>query len=404
MRWTALQPNRTFAAVLKYTRATTIEEFLEGISYFDGPAQNFVFADTEGNIGYHSTALIPIRNQGDGTVPVPGWIDNYQWTGFIPFDELPQTINPDKGWIATANQNITSENYIYFISDTHAYGYRAARIRQLIEDNAGDISLDTVAMMQGDNTNIFATEIAPYLEALSLNDPELVEFRAYLVDWDGRMDMDSTSAAAFGYYLMALSQETFDDQMVESRQFTSASSRSLTALYYLLEQPDNPWWDDITTLDIKETRDDILIRAFVKAYHLGTEQFGTDMATWEWGEMHTALFRNQTLGSSGIGLIEAIFNRGPVAVSGEGPTINSTESTFDKPFSVQSIPSQRQIIDLSDLANSRMVHTTGQSGHPYHKHYDDFIDAWRFIEYHPTNWTREMVTADSKQLLQLVPR
>ena len=404
MRWTALQPNRTFTAVMRYTKATTIEEFLDGISYFDGPAQNFVFADTEGNIGYHSTALIPIRNQGDGTVPVPGWVDDFQWTGFIPFYELPQTINPDKGWIATANQNITSENYIYFISDTHDYGHRAERIRQLIEEYAGDISPDTIALMHGDNTNIFAADLVPYLDNLSLNDPELAELQGYIVNWDGRMDMDSTGAAVFGYYLMALSQETFDDQMVESRQFTSASSRSLTALYYLLDQPDNPWWDDVTTPDVKETRDDILITAFEHAYQLGTEQSGTDISKWEWGEIHTALFRNQTLGSSGIGLIEAIFNRGPVAAGGDGPAINSTDGTYTEPFLVESIPSQRQIIDLSDLANSRMVHTTGQSGHPYHKHYDDFIDPWRFIEYHPTNWTQEMVTGDSRQLLQLVPR
>jgi penicillin amidase len=174
-------------------------------------------------------------------------------------------------------------------------------------------------------------------------------------------------------------------------------------MYDLLQQPDNPWWDDARTPTVDETRDDILERALTDGYANGVGVLGENLDGWRWGDVHTATFVNATLGESGIDLIESIVNRGPVAVSGGTAIINATAWELDSPFEVTSLPSMRQIIDLGDLNNSRMMHTTGQSGHPGHRHYDDMIDPWRNIEYHVTWWDETNSQTDAAARLTLEP-
>jgi penicillin amidase len=119
--------------------------------------------------------------------------------------------------------------------------------------------------------------------------------------------------------------------------------------------------------------------------------------------VHTAVFRNQTFGKSGIGPIERIFNRGPVAVGGGNTQVSVAQWRFDKPFEIYHIASQRAIYDMGDLSKSLLIHPTGQSGHPAHRHYDDFIEPWRKIEYHPSLWERGAVEKASRRPLVLKP-
>ncbi|MBA7656650.1 Acyl-homoserine lactone acylase QuiP [subsurface metagenome] len=130
---------------------------------------------------------------------------------------------------------------------------------------------------------------------------------------------------------------------------------------------------------------------------------GKKLEEWKWEDLHKANFRNQTLGESGIKFVESIFNRGPIAVRGGNLQVSVASWGIDKPFKVTWIASMRQIVDLSDLSKSLMMHTTGQSGHPGHSHYDDFIEPWRLLEYHPTRWNRADVEAESGRKLILAP-
>ena len=127
------------------------------------------------------------------------------------------------------------------------------------------------------------------------------------------------------------------------------------------------------------------------------------MDRWRWGEVHTAEFRNATLGESGIGPIESIFNRGPVEVQGGSIQLDAAAWKFEEPFEIRHIVSQRLIVDLGDLGRSLSMHTTGQSGHPTHRHYDDFIDPWRNVEYHSQLWDRQAVEKAARGRLQLLP-
>ncbi len=403
LRWTALDENRTFESILLLDRAQNWDDFRAALQYFDSPSQNFIYADVDGNIGYQMPGLVPIRAKGDGSLPVPGWTDDYEWTGFIPYDQLPRTYNPAKGYVVTANQPVVSPNYPYLIlyqPDFDA-GYRADRITQMITGNSGKITLDDVAAIQGDDMNLLAPELDGYLKSLTFSDPAVAAARDALVGWDGEMRMDSPQAALYGYFWVDLIHATFGDDM-PADLLPGSGGATMTVFHNLLSDPSNAWWDDVTTSQT-ETRDDILTAAFEKGYRDTVNALGSDMSKWRWGDVHTALFANQTFGESGIGPIEAIFNRGPVAVNGGASIVNATSWNLDNPFVVTSLPSMRQIIDLSNLANSRMIHTTGQSGHPGSPHYADFIDLWRTIQYHPTYWNQADAISHSRQHLVLSP-
>ncbi len=403
LQWTALQPNTTFEAILNLNRAQNFDDFRAALQAFDAPSQNFIYADVDGNIGYQMPGIVPIRAAGDGSLPAPGWTDDYEWQGYIPFEELPRAYNPSQGYIATANQPVVGSEYPYLISTEFDYGYRARRINEMIAADEDGLSVEDIATIQNDSYNISAQEeVLPVLAEVELTDSSLEAWRARLLAWDGSMTMDSSGAALYAYYWQALVAETFYDQLPE-RLWQGGGTKNQVALFNLLDQPDNAWWDDAATPDVVETRDDVLESALRRAVDAASEELGSTPDRWEWGSVHTATFANQTFGQSGIGPIEAIFNRGPVAVNGGSGQVNATNWNALEDFTVRSLPSMRQIIDLGDLTNSVMVHTTGQSGHPGHRHYGDYIDPWRLGEYHSTLWARDAVEANARGTLTLRP-
>jgi len=357
LRWTALEPGQLHRAVFMIDQARNWEEFREALRYWDVPAQNVVYADVEGNIGYQVPGLYPIRAKGNGLAPVPGWTDEYEWKGYIPYEKLPFTFNPEKGYIVTANNPVTTSNFPLPEGSEFAYGYRARRIAEMIEGFDRGITAEQIALIHGDTFDLSAAEIIPYLEGLDLRgEPEdppegesererrkrekrnageleaLQEARTRLLAWDHRLEEDSGEAVLYGYFSIKLVEETFKDQYPESNWPFDLGGRAQNALYYLLKDPDNPWWDDLKTPDKRETRDEILVRAFRKGYRAAVEELGDRIDSWEWGKVHTAVFRNQTFGQSGIGPIERIFNRGPVAVRGGNTQVDVAEWKFEEPF------------------------------------------------------------------------
>ena len=214
------------------------------------------------------------------------------------------------------------------------------------------------------------------------------------------MHMDSSESALFNIFWVELLAATFHDQLPE-RHHPRGDHPTSDTMYFLLQEPDSVWWDDIETKEI-EDRDDILTRSFEAAYQEGLAMLGDDMERWRWGDLHTITFRNATLGSSGISLIEGLFNRGPYATSGSESVPQKTcWSANSDSFEVICIPHLRQEVDLGELSNSWMINQLGQSGHPMHEYYDHFVDKWRFFEYVPNNWLREDAESGDSELLIL---
>jgi penicillin amidase len=374
-------------------RAQNWDEFRNALRDFDVPAQNVVYADVDGNIAYQMPGRIPMRAAGDGLLPVPGWTDQYEWTGFIPFDELPTLLNPPQGYIATANNAVVGPDYPYLISLDWDRGYRAQRIADLLDVDE-PITPEYVAQMQADNLNLSAQEILPYLLKLSFNpqaEPELAGLARRLATWDYRNNADSGPAAIYEAFWAGLLAETFHDELPQE-MWPTGNDVSRLRVRNLLSQPDNAWWDNVNTPEV-ETRDAILRRALARAQALLVERLGANPDRWTWGRLHTARFVNATLGQSGIAPVEALFNRGPIPVGGGTAIVNATAYELTEGFEVTSLPSMRLIVDLADLDNSRLIHTTGQSGHPFNPHYADMLRRWAQNEYHPMLWSREAIEA-----------
>jgi penicillin amidase len=404
LSWTALEPNSPFEAVWGFNRAQNWEEFRAAARHWSVPAQNLVYADVDGNIAYQTPGNIPIRKNGDGSLPVPGWTGEYDWMGYIPFDELPYAYNPESGFIATANNQVNPRDYPYLLASEWDYGQRAARIVDMIENAPGKIDIAYFQQMHSDSKNLNAEALVPVLLAVEL-DPELAAVRdRYLASWDYQNRADSVSATLFEAFWWGLMTDTFNDELPEE-YWPAGGSRWYVVTNNIIQLPDSPWWDDKTTTDKVETRDDIFAQAFSEAVNcqMCIDKFGKDISKWKWGELHTATFRNQTLGESGIGPIEALFNRGPFPTGGGKSIVNATAWTVGESFEVTWLPSEREIVDLSNLDNSFAIHTTGQSGHAYHPHYYDMSPLWASVQYYPMLWNQQAVISNAEGYLRLVP-
>ncbi len=404
LRWTALDPGHTFRTLIELNRASNWDEFRRAASFFDAPSQNIVYADVDGNIGYQMPGKVPIRAKGDGLMPVPGWTGEYEWTGYIPFDALPTSFNPARGWIVTSNNAVVGSDYPYMISLEWDYGYRATRISQLL--TAKDkLTLDDMTAIQLDALSLPAQQIVPYFKDLRTGDTRADAALDRLRTWDFRETRDSVATLIFEDIFLHLQRDLFSDELGPdlSKTYLESGSRADFVMTQMLADPAAHWWDDVTTPDRQETREDILKRSVAEAVADLTARLGPDMNGWTWGKLHTATFVNQSLGQSGIGPIEALFNRGPFAADGGSALVNATGWSAASPFQVRSLPSMRAVYDPASWSNSRTIHTTGQSGHPYHKHYDDFIALWLNGRTHPMLWDRAEVEKQAEGVLTLTP-
>lgn len=401
LRWTAQEAVRIFQAVAGLNQAQDYESFREATRYWDIAAQNLIYADVEGNIAYQLPGLVPIRNDGNGQIPVPGWTGEYEWEGWIPFEEMPALFNPEQGYIATGNNAVVDPDYPYLVAVDYSDGDRAQRIVSLLEEKiaAGEITADDFATIQSDSYSLMAESYVPLFEGLSSNDPQVQAAVERLRGWDLQERRDSVPAALFEIFYMQLVRNVLADDVGEENV-----SKAYSAIFFhdLADQEAASWWDDSTTA-ATESRADILLLSMSDAIAWFEENVGGEMNDWAWGQIHQATFASDPLGQSGVGPIEAMVNRGPFPADGGRSIVNANSWSWDEPAAVTGHVSMRMIIDLNDFDASRSVNSTGQSGHPYHRHYDDQVDLWLNGQYHPLWFTQEVVEAAAVDHLVLQP-
>ncbi len=401
LQWTAIaQPSQLFRSVLLIDRARDWNSFREALRFWNVPAQNFVYADVEGHIGYQSPGQIPIRAKGQGTLPVPGWDGAYEWAGFIPFDELPSVFDPPTHYIATANNKVVPDSYPYFLGYDWSAPFRAMRITTQIAAK-DKLSADDFRDIQADTTSLPAKKIVPLILNLTPDGVLQERVMAELQKWDYRNEVDSTGGTIYQVFYWRLVQDVFGDELGPEmlKDYLEQENAHHMAVWFLVDQPDNPWWDDTGTPE-KETRDDMMSRAFGETIEYLGKQFGDVPDQWTWGRLHQSTF-NHPLGA--VKPLDRIFNRGPIATRGAGFTPFASHFNYNEPFSTTALPSYRQIVDVGNWDQSRSIHTTGQSGLPFHAHFGDMIETWEAVKYHPMLWSEEAVQSHSDDLLTLKP-
>jgi penicillin amidase len=403
LSWAALQTGDPFEAVFGFNKAQNWEEFRKAASVFHTPGHNVTYADVDGNIAYQTTGDVPIRKKGDGTLPVPGWTGEYDWTGYIPFEELPYTLNPTEGYIVSANEKIPPSDYQHFLSYDWDYGFRAQRILNLIQDAPGKInSVYDFQKIQRDNYDASAETYVSLLLQMNPKFDTSNEGIAFdlLRNWDYQATADSSAAAVYEAFWRHLLKNTFNDELPE-RYWPGGGDRWFEVMRNC--SADSAWWDDKSTGSVVETRDDIFKKSFSEGVAELEKLLGKDPSKWKWGDVHTANFHNGSLGESGVGPIEALFNRNGFPVSGGGSIVNATSWDATEGYQVTNLPSMRAIYDLSNFNHSVTVHTTGQSGHAYHPHYIDMANMWATFQYSPMLWDQQAIVAQAEGHLVLSP-
>jgi penicillin amidase len=402
LAWTALRPGTTIEALFALNQAGDWDEFRAAAARFEVPAQNLVYADVDGNIGYQAPGVVPVRSTGDGRWPAPGWDSAYDWEGAIPYEQLPNLLNPADGMIVTANQAVVGPDYQPPLTFDWGYGYRSDRIHTLLTDATatGPIGVSDMERMLFDNYNGLGPALVPTLLAAPA-DGDIAAARELLRDWDFQQPVDDPAAAYFNAVWRQLLGLAFDELPDDRQPF--GGGRWFQVVSRLLADPTDRWWDRAGT-EAVETRDDVLAAALEAAYDELADAQGDDPADWRWGEMHTLTLRDATFGNSGIGPVEAIFNEGPVETAGGPDIVNANwwDASTDG-YEVTVTPSMRMIIDMSDLDGARWVQMTGNSGHAYHPNYADQLKLWRTGEMLPWPWERATIEADANALLTLNP-
>ncbi|GAA1550034.1 penicillin acylase family protein [Kribbella lupini] len=396
LRWTALTPGRTADAIFAMNKAQSWSAFRTAATLFEVPSQNLVYADREGHIGYQAPGKIPLRRIGTGDWPVPGWDARYDWTGYVPFDAMPTEFDPADGVIVTANQAVVPKSYKYHLTNDWDYGYRSQQILERIQ-SGGKLDVAAMSSIQLDTKNRNAETLVPYLLRIGISDEFDKQGQDTLKDWDFTQPADSAPAAYFNIVWRNLLALTFHDQLPESA-WPDGGSRWFEVMRNLLVQPNSSWWDDLRTPQ-RESRDDILREALEQGRTEITTKMARDPDNWQWGRLHKLTLTNQTLGKSGIGVVDKLFNRGPYELGGGASVVNATGWDASKGYEVTATPSMRMVVDLSDFDKSRWINLTGVSGHAFSGNYTDQTELWVKGETLPWAFSKGAVEAKREHTL-----
>lgn len=402
LEWTALTPGTTVSALFTLDAATNWDGFRAAAAQFEVPSQNLIYADTDGNIGYQMPGKVPIRASGDGSMPVAGWTSAHDWTGYVPFDQLPSELNPAKGFIVTANNAIVGPGYPVWLTSDWDYGYRANEITARLGAQIAHgtkLTAKDMSALQDDNLDQNADVLVPILTSLKLTG-DAKRGVNLLRGWDHRDDADSAAAAYFNIFVKNLLQYAFARKMPDAAPPTGGD-RWFAVIAHLATEPDSAWWTDVD-LGLSG-RDDMFAYVAKKAYQEAAQLMGGDPGHWRWGSIHTLELTNASLGTSGIGAIEALFNRGPYEVSGSSSVVNATSWNASEGYTVVTLPSMRQMVDLSDFDKSTWINLTGESGHAFHPNYVDQTPLWQEHRTRPWPFTPHAVRVAAKDTLTLTP-
>lgn len=404
LQWTALTPSRTMDAVFELDRATDWQGFRRAASDFAVPAQNMVYADRAGNIGYQAPGQIPIRKSGNtGDYPALGWLPADDWTGkYVPFAALPNVLNPSDGFVATANQAVTRRGYPYYLGDSWDAGYRSQRIVDLLQTKPR-VSPADMARIQLDTRNDFAPTLVPYLLRVFMPSDYLAGGQRLLQGWNYHETPGSAAAAYYNAVWRNLLVLTFHDELSQA-VWPDGGDRWFEVMRRLLAQPESPWWDDVNTDGVIEDRDDILAQAMADARDELVRRQARRAVDWTWGHQHRLNLENSTLGQSDNPLVRWLFNRGGYQVGGGSSIVDATawDASSDS-YDVTEAPSMRMVVSLADLDGSRWINLTGASGHAFNSHYTDQTDLWADGRTLAWPFTRKAVDAATDDRLTLAP-
>jgi penicillin amidase len=398
LRWTALDiENQSVAGLLEMNRAKDIDSFKQALRKNYAPMQNVVMADAEGNITYQAAGVAPKRilHQGlYGVAPAPGWEKQFDWNGYVPFEQLPASNNPEQGWLATANQRIIAANDPNPLTGDWDLPTRYDRIVELIKSRNGH-DLDYMKTMQADTLSLGSTPLLGLFKASKPSHKLTAQAQEIIQNFDGNMKVDSAGALIFNAWVDQLTRNLFSRlSYLFTENYGSRSFRY--PLLLALQNPNSPWCDDPKTKQVESCLESSN-HAFDQALDYLSNQYGNDPKSWSWGKAHIAVSEHRPL--SKVPVLGRLFNIA-TPFPGDSFTVNVGRSELlksDHPYETMQAPSLRALYDLSDLEKSLFIYQTGQSGWVQSKLYRNMNPLWAKNEYLPL----QMKPESAKRQLEL---
>lgn len=391
LKWTALEPSAELKAVLNMNKATNWTEFESALEDFHTPTQNFLFASTDGTIAYKANGNIPIRKKGDGILPVPGWTDEYEWEGYIPFDKLPKVINPKQGFISTANNKIINDDYPYHISHIWAQPYRQMRIQEFLQEK-DQLTAKDLQELQMDQKNLHAREFAPVflkeLNKVNVSDVEKQGIKE-LTNWDFYDNKEKAAPLIFHLWMKEISNTLFSKEIPKDvMELFEGKQQVIDELIRKQMNGENSVW-----FSKYGGFTEVLHTSYSKVMKKLEKQYGSDVTKWKWGEYHQLSFTHPMSKSSDV--LAFFFNREkPVPIGGSNITVQA--ASYGDDGIVNHGASWRFVIDTKDMSNGYHIVGPGQSGHFKSDWYHDQVEDWVHGSYHVTRLSTEGI--DGKRL------
>jgi len=365
------------------------------------PAQNFVYADVSGHIGYYAPGRFPVRAAGDGSQIADGWTGEAEWTGWIPFDGLPHTYDPPEHSVVSANEKAVA--YDNGVGGEWIEPYRAQRIVDRLREKP-KLTIDDFASIQADTFSLHAKALLPLLlqrvRPVDAADARAVEL---LRQWNLDARGDQAAPAIFQAWYYELLPSIAGDELgpVLTPDYMGLDRNSYRSRFLLnvLATRDNVWCDDVRT-PARETCDDAASAALHAGIARLSKQLGSDITAWRWDAAHHAVFGHSALDT--VPVLGRLLRR-TVPHGGDWSTVDVGPTVADQLYEQHSVPGYRQIVDLSPANDSRFLDAVGQSGHVLSSHYDDALQLWSVHTYRKMRMDRADVERGAIGHLRLQP-
>ncbi|MCU1336481.1 MAG: Penicillin amidase [Bryobacterales bacterium] len=382
LRWTAAEMGKVEFPFLALDRAENWDEFNQALRRYSGPGQNFVYADVDGNIGYHASGVLPNRQGCRGDVPADGSTNTCTWSGFIPYDDLPQVFNPESGMIVSANQNPFPENYPYVVNGGFAPPYRASEIRTLLSQHEKWKPEDMLGVQKdvySSYLHFLAHQTVQAWDKHPGSNPQAREAAETLRNWNGQMEK-KIAAPMVATLLDTELRQAAARAAAPGAESEYAARLAPVVIERLLRERPPGWFRDY---------DELLVTSLAAAVSAGEKMQGSKVAAWDYGQWIELRLAHPIGGA--LPVIGRYFNIGPVPMSGSSTSIKQTTQRLG--------PSLRMVIDLSNLDQSQANITTGESGHVLSRHYKDQWSAY----YGGTSFPMQFDKVDAKDTLVVNP-
>ena len=371
LAWTALvEEDVSIQTLFDLTKVRDWQSFLLAVSDSVAPQQNVFYGDQSGHIGFVAPGKVPVRRQGDGLWPAPGWNGDFDWIDAIPFDALPNESDPKAGMLLNGNNRIVPEDYPHLITAIWEPPYRARRMESLLLDGRHD--LESFGSIQLDQFSLLADDLLPLMLEMAPADDVTSSAMQDLAAWDRIMRADAFEPLIFAAWYRQFSRLAYADEL--GPLFLSYWNIRPQFIELILKE--KPAWCDDQTTDQVESCGDILARALARALDGLEERYGADRSAWRWGEAHKARMRHPIF--DGLPVLQDMFNI-ILPTGGDSVTVNVGHYVLGNdrdPFASIQAASYRAVYDLFDLDRSRFIAATGQSGNPLSPHYRDLSALW----------------------------